>query len=212
MASERNSVERERVTVARGEKRTGMKKATNESRKLSAKQQHFIDEYVIDFNGRLAACRAGYAERAALTTAGRLLAMPEVADGIQKRLQELSERGQVTRDAVVRELAAVGFASLRDVCAWDDGHLTLVSSQDLSNAQAASIAEISETVTTRGGTVRVKQHSKLKALEMLAKHVGLYDSPEVEQDGKSLEELSPVLKKRLEAIYGIITDEAKTGG
>lgn len=209
MASGKNVVECEKGTVGRGEEATCKKKETSEPRKLSAKQRRFIDEYVIDYNGRLAACRAGYAERSASTTAGRLLAMPEIVAGIQSRQQERAERTQVTQDAVVRELAAVGFARLKDVCTWDDGHLTLVSSHELSDTQAASIAEITETVTTRGGTVRVKQHSKLKALEMLAKHVGLYDPPEAEQGGKSLEELSPVLKKRLETIYGIISDEVK---
>lgn len=185
------------------------KKGSCVVRKLSAKQRRFINEYVTDYDGCLAACRAGYAKKSASSSAGRLLAMPEIVEGIRARQQERAERTQVTQDAVIRELAAVGFASLKDVCTWDDGHLVLINSQDLSDAQAASIAEITETVTTRGGTVRVKQHSKLKALEMLAKHVGLYDPPEMESEEKSLEELSPVLKKRLETIYGIISDEAK---
>lgn len=185
------------------------KKGSCVVRKLSAKQRRFINEYVTDYDGCLAACRAGYAKKSASSSAGRLLAMPEIVEGIRARQQERAERTQVTQDTVIRELAAVGFASLKDVCTWDDGHLVLINSQDLSDAQAASIAEITETVTTRGGTVRVKQHSKLKALEMLAKHVGLYDPPEMESEEKSLEELSPVLKKRLETIYGIISDEAK---
>lgn len=202
---------REKI-VAKKKNAVDMKKNICVVRKLSAKQLRFINEYVIDYNGRLAACRAGYAERSASTSAVRLLAMPEVVEGIQNCQLERASRTQVTQDAVIRELAAVGFASLKDVCTWDDGHLTLVNSYELSDAQAASIAEITETVTTRGGTVRVKQHSKLKALEMLAKHVGLYDSPETEQSDKSLEELSPVLKKRLETIYGIISDEVKVQG
>ncbi|SIO35913.1 terminase small subunit [Halodesulfovibrio marinisediminis] len=178
-------------------------------RKLSARQQQFVNEYLIDSNGRLAACRAGYAKRSASATAARLLATPEIIEGIQARKHERAEHRQVTQEAVVRELAAVGFANLTDVCTWDDGRMTLINSSGLTHEQAASIAEITETVTSRGGTVRVKQHSKLKALEMLAKHVGLYDSPEPDQAEKSLEELSPVLKKRLETIYGIITDDRK---
>ncbi|MCT4534492.1 terminase small subunit [Halodesulfovibrio sp.] len=176
---------------------------------LSVKQRRFVDEYLLDYNGRLAACRAGYAQKSAGATATRLLALPEIMQAISRKQAQRAQRTEITQDAVVRELAAVGFATLKDVCAWDDGHLTLRNSQDINSAQAASIAEITETVTSRGGTVRVKQHSKLKALEMLAKHVGLYDPPEVEHGTQSLEELSPVLKKRLEAIYGIITDDVK---
>ncbi|MFA9395905.1 MAG: terminase small subunit [Halodesulfovibrio sp.] len=206
---EAESVEKkEKITVTK-KSAVGKKKGHCVARKISAKQRRFINEYVTDYNGCLAAYRAGYSKRSASTTARRLLAVPEIVKEIQERQQERAERTQVTQDAVIRELAAVGFASLKDVCTWDDGHLVLINSQDLSDAQAASIAEITETVTTRGGTVRVKQHSKLKALEMLAKHVGLYDPPEMESEEKSLEELSPVLKKRLETIYGIISDEAK---
>lgn len=203
------SIEKKEKSTAKKVNGAGKKVAGIKVRKLSAKQRRFISEYVTDYNGCLAAYRAGYSKRSASTTARRLLAVPEIVEGIQARQQERAERTLVTQDAVIRELAAVGFASLKDVCTWDDGHLVLINSQDLSDAQAASIAEITETVTTRGGTVRVKQHSKLKALEMLAKHVGLYDPPEMEQGEKSLEELSPVLKKRLETIYGIISDEAK---
>jgi len=163
---------KEKITVTKINA-VGKKKGSCVARKLSAKQRRFINEYVTDYNGCLAAYRAGYSKRSASTTARRLLAVPEIVQEIQARQQERAERTQVTQDAVIRELAAVGFASLKDVCTWDDGHLVLINSQDLSDAQAASIAEITETVTTRGGTVRVKQHSKLKALEMLAKHVGL---------------------------------------
>lgn len=181
----------------------------NTGKKLSVKQRRFVDEYLIDYNGRLAACRAGYAQKSAGTTAARLLAMPEIVQEVSARQAQRIQRTEITQDAVVRELAAVGFATLKDVCTWDDGHLTLRNSQDIDSTQAASIAEITETATSRGGTVRVKQHSKLKALEMLAKHVGLYDAPEVEHGSNSLEELSPVLKKRLEAIYGGITKDVK---
>lgn len=174
---------------------------------LTPKQWRFVNEYLVDFNGKQAACRAGYAKRSAASSASRLLAQPEVIQGIRLRQSEQERRHLVTQEAVVKELAAVGFASLKDVCSWNDGHLAMVDSHELTDAQAASIAEITETVTSRGGTVRVKQHSKLKALEMLAKHVGLYE-PQVEmREGQDLEELSPVLKKRLEAIYGILSEE-----
>lgn len=175
---------------------------------LSAKQWRFVNEYLVDFNGKQAACRAGYAVRSAANTASRLLALPEVIHGIRLRQNELDSRHIVTQEAVVKELAAVGFANLKDVCSWNNGQLTMIASHELTDAQAASIAEITETVTSRGGTVRVKQHSKLKALEMLAKHVGLYEPQMEMRDGQALEELSPVLKKRLEAIYGILSEDS----
>ena len=117
--------------------------------------------------------------------------------------QKAVQSNVVTQESVVRELALLGFSNLKDVCQWDDGHLVLHDSGKLTKEQAASIAEITETVTSRGGTVRVKLHSKLKALEMLAKHVGLYELQE-DGEGASIEELSPVVRKKLEAIYGVL--------
>ncbi|MCG8531920.1 MAG: terminase small subunit [Desulfovibrionales bacterium] len=117
--------------------------------------------------------------------------------------QKAAQPNVVTQESVVRELALLGFSNLKDVCQWDDGHLVLHDSGKLTKEQAASIAEITETVTSRGGTVRVKLHSKLKALEMLAKHVGLYELQE-DGEGASIEELSPVVRKKLEAIYGVL--------
>lgn len=174
-------------------------------RKLSARQQCFISEYLVDCNEEQAAIRAGYAKKSASSTGARLLKHPAIRQVLQEGQRDRCARTAITQDAVVRELAAVGFASLKDVCEWDDGHLRIVDSQALTDEQAASIAEITETVTSRGGTVRVKQHSKLKALEMLAKHVGLYDAQDGAQPSGALEELSPVLRKKLEAIYGTIS-------
>ena len=181
------------------------KQTKKETRKLTVRQQRFIAEYLIDCNEEQAAIRAGYAKKSAQRTGARLLKHPIVRQTLQSGQRDRCARTRITQDAVVRELAAVGFASLKDVCEWDGGQLRIVDSQRLTNEQAASIAEITETVTSRGGTVRIKQHSKLKALEMLAKHVGLYEAQDEPQSAGALEELSPVLRKKLEAIYGTIS-------
>ncbi|MCG8532306.1 MAG: terminase small subunit [Desulfovibrionales bacterium] len=169
---------------------------------LTLRQQRFVREYLVDNDGEKAALRAGYSAPSARRTAQRLLGRRDVQSLLKG---QTTGAEHVTQQQVVQELAAVGFANLSDVCTWDDGHLVLKPSSELSAGQAASIAEITETVTSRGGTVRVKLHSKLKALEMLAKHVGLYDSFEETTKG-GVEELSPVLKKKLEQIYGVAPD------
>lgn len=191
------------------ESRTGREQSEQtkkmKPRKLTERQQRFIAEYLVDCNEEQAAIRAGYAKKSAHSTGSRLLKLPAVRRALQSGQRDRCARTNITQDAVVRELAAVGFASLKDVCEWDGGQLSIVDSKRLTSEQAASIAEITETVTSRGGTVRIKQHSKLKALEMLAKHVGLYDSQDDAQPTGALEELSPVLRKKLEVIYGTIS-------
>ena len=43
------------------------------TQELNPKQQRFVDEYLIDLNGKQAAIRAGYSEKTAEVQASRLL-------------------------------------------------------------------------------------------------------------------------------------------
>ena len=89
----------------------------------------------------------------------------------------------MTADRVVREIAKLALSNLADVMTWDENGATLIPSAQLSPDAAAAIAEISDTRTERGGTLKVKLHNKVAALEQLAKHVGLYGG---KQDGETI--------------------------
>ena len=52
--------------------------------------------------------------------------------------------------------------------------LCCVQQEALTPEQQAAVAEISETVTQNGGTVRIKLHDKIGALEKIGKHLGMY--------------------------------------
>jgi phage terminase small subunit len=56
---------------------------------LTAKQQRFIEEYTVDFNGAQAATRAGYAPRSARITASRLLTNDNIIIEIDERIKVL---------------------------------------------------------------------------------------------------------------------------
>lgn len=68
---------------------------------LTPKQQRFVDEYLVDLNGKQAAIRAGYAERSAEVTASRLLSNANVASAINKALAARSQRTEITADYVL---------------------------------------------------------------------------------------------------------------
>lgn len=59
--------------------------------KLTAKQDRFCDEYLIDCNGTQAAIRSGYSERTANRIASQLLAKKEIQEAIAERQKRLSE-------------------------------------------------------------------------------------------------------------------------
>lgn len=98
------------------------------------------------------------------------------ATGPEDMPEELGADVAFTSDKVLDELAAVAFASLTDVCMWEGNTLVLKDSVVLAPAHAAAVAEITETSTSKGGTLRVKMHSKMKALDMLCRALGLFDA------------------------------------
>ncbi|MFV0347289.1 MAG: terminase small subunit [Halodesulfovibrio sp.] len=173
--------------------------------RLTAQQKRFVEEYLVDADAQAAARRAGYSAATCAAAAGRNMRHAGVQQAIREAQEKRAERVQVTQDMVLRELAAIGFSTMADVCRWSGDSLELLDSGSLGSERAAAIAEITETTTSRGGTVRVKLHSKLKALEMLARHVGLYDErPDealpVPDNGRPV--LSAELREKLDAMYG----------
>ena len=46
--------------------------------------------------------------------------------------------------------------------------------EDLTSDQQAAVAEVSETKTEKGGTVKIKLHDKLGALEKIGRHLGMF--------------------------------------
>jgi phage terminase small subunit len=52
---------------------------------------------------------------------------------------------------------------------WGPLGVTLKPSSELTPEQSAAVEEVTETVTKDGGTVKIKLHSKTKAIELGAK-------------------------------------------
>lgn len=75
--------------------------------KLTAKQQRFCEEYLIDLNATQAATRAGYSVRTAYRTGCDNLMKPQIAEVIQKRIGERSERTKVDADYVLTSIKEV---------------------------------------------------------------------------------------------------------
>ena len=75
--------------------------------KLTAKQQRFCEEYLIDLNATQAATRAGYSGRTAYRTGCDNLMKPQIAEVIQKGINERSERTKIDADYVLTSLKEV---------------------------------------------------------------------------------------------------------
>ena len=145
-----------------------------EGRALNPKQRRFVEEYLVDLCATRAARRAGYGVRSAAGTASRLMANPDVAAAIAQAQAARAERTRVTADRVITELAKVAFGDPRRLLSWGPGGVVLRQSDELSEAEAALVSEVSETRTAAGGSRRVKLHCKLAALTALGRHLSLF--------------------------------------
>ena len=81
---------------------------------LTAKQQRFVEEYLIDLNATQAAIRAGYSEKTAYSIGEENLRKPEISFEIQKAMDRRSKRTEITADRVLQEYAKIGFSNITD--------------------------------------------------------------------------------------------------
>ena len=96
-------------------------------KKLTGKQQNFVNEYLIDLNATAAAKRAGYSEKSANPTGCETLANPSVSAEIAKRRQRMIEKLEITQEMIVQELAKIGFSNMGGSVRDADKHNALVS-------------------------------------------------------------------------------------
>lgn len=76
-------------------------------KKLTAKQQRFCDEYLIDLNATQAAIRAGYSEKAARQIATENMAKPSIKEYIEKRMAEKEAALVADQAEVLKYLTSV---------------------------------------------------------------------------------------------------------
>nr|DAI90229.1 MAG TPA: Terminase small subunit [Caudoviricetes sp.] len=141
--------------------------------KLTEKQRRFVEEYLIDLNATQAAIRAGYSVKTANEQGSRLLTNVSVQQTIAKAMAERSKRTGINQDRVVLELAKMAFVKMTDVVDSKGAIKEDASGDDLSCIESI---KYKKTDNEFGGSVEreVKIGSKLKALELLGKHLGMW--------------------------------------
>jgi phage terminase small subunit len=137
---------------------------------LSHRRARFVEEYLLDLNATRAACRAGYHANWGY----ELLKNPGVARAVDRAIRNRSQRCQVTQDMVLSQLARIAFVDPRSLMDWGPDGVVLKPSSQLSEAQAASVREVSETATPKGPSIKLATLDRVKALELLGKHLGLF--------------------------------------
>lgn len=161
-------------------------------KKLTAKQQRFVEEYLIDLNATQAAIRAGYSEATAAEQGSRLLTNVKVSKAIAEDRKRLSERTEITQDRVLAELAKIGFANMDDyITVGSDGDPFVdLSALDRDKAAAISEVTVEDFTDGRGDDARDVRRVKFKLLDKRAalvdigRHLGMFPS-KFEHTGKN---------------------------
>lgn len=142
---------------------------------LTDKQRIFADEYLIDLNAKQAAIRAGYKGKNAEHYGYELLHKSQVSNAVAQAMAERSKRTGIIADRVLQEIARIAFVDPMDVIDPETGAIRF----DISKDDIATIAYFKIKTMPVGDAGEMVEREirlcdKLKALDMLCKHLNLY--------------------------------------
>lgn len=138
---------------------------------MTKKQRLFVEEYLVDMNATQAAIRAGYSPETAYSIGNENLKKPEIELRISKAMADRSKRVGISQERVIRELARIAFVNAADVINAEDATLK----DDVSEDDSAAILSVKVKSFGADGIEReIKMVDKIKALELLGRHLGMF--------------------------------------
>lgn len=145
---------------------------------LTAKQQRFVEEYLVDLNATQAAIRAGYSAATAQEQSSRLLSNVMVSDAVTALKAKRSERTRIDADWLLTRLADEVEADLSDLmdddgrlkpvhewpAIWRKGLVAGIEVEDLWEGRGEAREHV-------GRLHKVKLSDRVKRLELIGKHI-----------------------------------------
>lgn len=173
---------------------------------LTDKQKRFCEEYIVDLNASAAAIRVGYSENSAKQIGAENLSKPDLQNYIQELQADRAERTLITADEIIIELKKIAFSNITDFVNvekkvkvhYDDvdedgkplkeiyNGVVISETKSLPDDKKSAIAEVSE---SKFG-IKLKVHDKVRALELLGKHLGMFQDADTL---KQIEELEKII-------------------
>jgi len=139
--------------------------------KTDEKYKKFAECYVLNnYNGSRAAELCGYTKKALGSTSTRLLKNVKVRREIAKLKRERSERTKVDADFLLKELAVMLSADIRDLYD-EDGKFKAIKDLPSGIAKLISSVDVIEDAEGKNKIKRVRLTEKLKVIEQIGKHI-----------------------------------------
>jgi phage terminase small subunit len=172
--------------------------------KLTDRQKVFCREYLIDLNASKAAVRAGYRPQNARICACKLMARPLIKAEIKKLMREREKRLNIAAEDIIKELMIIAKANAADFVQVttrkgrdSEGNPTEVSmvrikpTDEIDSEKIAALAGVRQRVCG----VEVKLYDKLKAIELLMRHLGLLNNKADEEEKVIRVEIAEEIKE-----------------
>lgn len=188
-----------------------MKKATRsravtDSGKLTPQMEEFCRQYILHLNATKAAIAAGYSAASATQIASRHLVNPAVQEFIQRLMNERSKRTEITADAVLQKIWEIADVDLAEAYSESGSLLPIHEIPESIRRAIAGVKVFDEFEGSGqdrmkiGETVEVKFNDKIKALELLGRHLKLF-TDKVEHSGTvDLAARLAAARKRMESV------------
>lgn len=132
------------------------------SEELTEKQKRFCNEYLIDLNGTQAAIRAGYSEKTANRIASENLSKLDIQNYIKELQEGIRKRNKISQDEILLDLIEIKNRCMQNVPVM---YFDRVDKE--WKHEGAECGEPLYKFDSQGAT---------KALDLLAKHVGFYET------------------------------------
>jgi Terminase small subunit len=147
-------------------------KAGRSAAAMARRRHIFVEAYLSNGNNAAqAAIAAGTGGRQPRAEGWKLLHHPEVQRMIAERAQKVAELAEMSTEVWARELRAIAFSKIGDLVGPDGQRLPLALLP--SHVQAAiSSMKVSPT----GDVIEYKFWNKTAALEIMARHLGLFET------------------------------------
>lgn len=180
---------------------------------LNERQTLFCEHYLTNgLNATQAALDAGYSPKTVGSISSRLLQDVKIKAFLDSKREKAAKKFDITHEKITEKLAQIAFSGMGQVVYQDpNGNPALREDADFDMLDNISFSKSSSSNQFGGSEAKsfsMKRSDRLKALDMLSKHLGYYDGNVSSDKGdrklKSNRVLEALrgLRKKVEKVQG----------
>lgn len=154
---------------------------------LTKKQLMFSKEYLISMNSTESAIKAGFSKHTASSQGSRLLKNVKVRAYVDEQLLQRASKLDITPNRILEELGHIAFFDISNI--FNGYTLKEIDQLPENVRRAINSVKVREEKGQAGEVMaeltEFKTNDKLKALEMLGKHLGMFiEKKEISMTGE----------------------------